>query len=258
MAPGKVSQFRRKKNNRYIKQRRGTKQISNGPNDVSREAPIVLNDIVAVPNVEPEVSVPIRQKAEVSVTAPNIEPEVSVTAPNVESVPIRQKAKAVWKVDDRPTFYLDESNKSRPLRAGGVLPYLFRNGIPYLLMIKCNERYEDFGGKTSLEDKSIKETIAREAWEESNQIISLEYARQKIKGHGIYFPKGKYLVYLIEAERDYDVESFGTEEIFENIPRTVEWVPVSSIHKDFNLHPRLHDNRFFEALLFLQLDCITV
>ena len=49
-------------------------------------------------------------------------------------------------------------------------------------MIKANGKYEDFGGKTDRNDKSIEETVAREAEEESNGIFRKEDVMNMIKG----------------------------------------------------------------------------
>ena len=138
------------------------------------------------------------------------------------------------------------------------MPYRVKDGVLHFLMIKCNDRYEDFGGRTDPKDKSIRATIVREVSEESNEIIPTKYTSYQIRGSGIYLPNGKYLLFLIKAEYDYDPESFGTEEICEKIPRTVEWIPVTDIVNSFNLHPRLQSEKFFNALLLLQLNCLTL
>lgn len=155
----------------------------------------------------------------------------------------------------RPIFYFNQKNMTKPCKAGGVIPYILREDkIIYLLLIKCRDRYEDFGGKTEPGDESIKETIAREAWEESNYIIPKEYTLHKTKGYGAYILKCKYLLFFMKAQIDYDTSCFGDTEKHENIIRTVEWVPITMIDKNFNLHPRLKSREFFDLLSLLQLN----
>lgn len=151
-------------------------------------------------------------------------------------------------INKRPTFYLDKTSKKFPCRAGGVMPYyLTKNGI-YFLMIKNNGVYEDFGGKTDEKDRSIRDTIVREAQEESNFIFPRKSIRSQIKNNGIYIHKSKYLFYFIKAEKYYDVSIFGDREIHDNIPRTVEWVHIDTLSDKKLLHYRLRSKIVERAL----------
>lgn len=130
----------------------------------------------------------------------------------------------------RPTF-IDEQTGGE-IKAGGALFY-HKNK---LLMIYSRNNYEDFGGKTSLEDNSIEMTIAREVEEESNNIISRDFVLSKIQDEKndidrYYIPQSKYLVYLIELDNFIDVELFGDLEITDNIKRNVEWIDAGDFFK---------------------------
>lgn len=158
--------------------------------------------------------------------------------------------------NQRPTFYIGKNN---PCRAGGVLPYKMYDNTLYFIMIKSNGKYEDFGGKTSVEDKSINDTIIREAYEESNGIFSIISTQQNIENYQqkslniqrIYMKSGKYLLYIIRSDEDYDPDLFGNKEFHDNIGRTVEWVSIDTLmSREFtrtNLHPRLCNRYFFQC-----------
>ena len=61
--------------------------------------------------------------------------------------------------------------------------------------------YEDIGGKTDENDKSIDDTISREVIEETNNVITKEIIKEHLekKHHKIYLKDCKYYVLLIEA-----------------------------------------------------------
>lgn len=160
----------------------------------------------------------------------------------------------IYNYNKRPTFYYN-NNKDHPIRAGGVLFYYKGKGEAQLLMIKnhISNKYEDFGGKTDSQDKTIYDTIAREVEEESNNIFDKDHIINKIKqNHHAHFCFGKYLLYLVELDEYVDPTKFGDLEIHDNLPRTVEWIPISDIlSKKFRngcLHLRLRHKVFYDTL----------
>lgn len=159
----------------------------------------------------------------------------------------------------RPTFYF-KNNPSLPIRAAGILPYKREGDNIKFLMIKHNNVYEDFGGKTDIVDGCVEETAIREALEESNNIFTQDlfvkqlYYSQCNRKKMAYYKKAKYVVYLLEIHDEYDCNIFGTSELHDRIVRTVEWVDlerfldVSFLDK---LHLRLRFSYFFHCLMKL-------
>lgn len=155
--------------------------------------------------------------------------------------------------DGRPTFFF-KNNQHLEIRAAGVLPYVRTEEGVEFLMIRCNRKYEDFGGKTDIVDKSIEETAARETEEESNCILKKDMLLEKIKNNSIpaYSKHSKYILYFVEVDEYYHPRKFGTREKHENIKRTVEWVPIEKF-KDIKfiekyVHFRLKFSYFFNCL----------
>lgn len=154
--------------------------------------------------------------------------------------------------DNRPTFY-HNNEKDKPIRAGGILFYYQKEGEPEILMIKNQDRYEDFGGRTDNCDNSIEDTIAREVEEESNCV----FHRQEIKSYlndqnTIRMHNSKYLLYFVKLDKHYDPVVFGDKEYHDGFDRTVEWIPYTQLmDKDFiksSLHYRLRNKNFFDGL----------
>jgi hypothetical protein len=137
---------------------------------------------------------------------------------------------------NRPTFYLDD-DENKPIRAGGVLFYFFDETdlTYYLLLIYSREKYEDFGGCTDCEDKSIQDTVARETAEESNYIFSKKFVLDKIQDQKpVYIKHCKYVLYFVELTEKYDSNVFGTREICDGFDRTVEWISFDTYdNKEF-------------------------
>lgn len=159
----------------------------------------------------------------------------------------------------RPTFYF-KNKLSLPIRAAGILPYRRSGNDIELLMVKHNNVYEDFGGKTDPKDTCVEETAIREALEESNNIFvkddfvkQLYYTSFDITKIA-YYKKSKYVVFLLEITDNYDCSIFGTHETHDNIKRTVEWVPLHNfLEAAFlnKLHCRLRFSYFFHCLMKL-------
>ena len=126
----------------------------------------------------------------------------------------------------KPIFYFN-NNKDNEIKAGGTLFYFYdkKCNVLKFLMIKCFGKYEDFGGKTEKKDPNIASTICREVEEESNFIFKKNKLLKRIKDlKPLYTKNSKYLVYFCKLadNENYDTSVFGSKEIYENIPRTVE------------------------------------
>jgi len=147
---------------------------------------------------------------------------------------------------NRPTFYtLDR----QPIRAGGILLYRFSTELEFLMIRNTEQRYEDIGGKTDIGDKTIENTIIREAFEETNGLLNPVIP---VGTASRYFANGKYFLYLVKAnsyERQLTSEQFGTVEIHDGINRTIHWVPQKSL-ANLDIHPRLHTT---DLLAFIPL-----
>lgn len=134
----------------------------------------------------------------------------------------------------RPTFYLD-NNKNQPIKAGGALIYRVNNKLKdiELLLIKNRGRYEDFGGRTDIKDKTILDTVCREIDEESNNIFRKKPLKKIFtKCNYIYSTWSKYVIYMYELSTTneyYNIDPiiFGNRETHDNIERTVQWIPYS-------------------------------
>lgn len=126
-------------------------------------------------------------------------------------------------VRGRPTFIINNLQ----IRAGGViLYYKEQNKSISFLFIQCQNEIEPFGGKTDIIDKTLKDTVKREADEESNGIIKLT---DEILLDWVYFPNSKYILFFVESKIKYDPILFGTKELYENIDRNVEWMQYDKI-----------------------------
>ena len=142
------------------------------------------------------------------------------------------------KKDDRPTF-LYNNDPELEIRAGGAIFYkIDENSTVQFMMLNARDKYEDFGGKTDLIDKSINHTIAREVDEESNHIFNKKDILKRIKQLvPCYTRTSKYQIYFIkltEEESKLDVSVFGDKEIHDDIPRTVEYISIDNLKdKDF-------------------------
>ena len=156
----------------------------------------------------------------------------------------------------QPVFY-HQSDKENEIKAGGVVFYFYDKKKHELkfLMIKNRNKYEDFGGKTDKKDSCIEETISREVEEESNSIFSQSKTLERIKKkQPLYTPNSKYLLYFCRLKKSehFNPIIFGDKEIYENIPRTVEWVSYNQLKNSKfikeNLSYRLRFKHFFEKI----------
>ena len=158
--------------------------------------------------------------------------------------------------EDRPTFYYN-NDPDLQIRAGGAIFYkVDENNVVQFMMMFSRGRYEDFGGKTDLKDKSINHTIAREVDEESNGVFKKKDILKRIKNiNPCYTRTSKYQIYFIkltDEEANMDVSVFGDKELHDDIPRTVEYISIDKIRsKEFiknNLCFRLKFKGFFKCV----------
>lgn len=153
---------------------------------------------------------------------------------------------------NQPEFYYSDNNL--PVKAGGVIFYhIDENNVLSLLLIKNRNKYEDFGGKTDSVDSCYQDTVAREVEEESNGYFKKDYILKEIKNkQPIYTKNSKYIIYFIELNEYIDPTIFGDKEIYENIPRTVEWVRAIDLKKSkfirSSLNFRLRFKDFFDKI----------
>jgi hypothetical protein len=157
---------------------------------------------------------------------------------------------------NQPVFYY-KNEKQSEIKAGGVVFYYYdrKNNELKFLLIKNREKYEDFGGKTDPLDKTIEETIAREVEEESNEIFTKTNIIKRIENKNpLYTKNSKYLLYFcrLKSSENYNPSIFGTKEIYENIPRTVEWISYDKLKNSSfikkNLSYRLRFRTFFTKI----------
>ncbi len=130
-------------------------------------------------------------------------------------------------MDNRPTFFIDSDNQ--PIRAGGIIFYKIEPLTKQIKMLmqyteridnitnKKRNVYEDIGGKTDEDDKSIYDTIMREVIEETNGIITKEIVQEHLNKEkiGYYLGHSKYYLIIVEANKkiiDIDRRVYGKVE----------------------------------------------
>ena len=133
--------------------------------------------------------------------------------------------------DKRKTFFLNK-DKEKPITAGGVILYRFVKNNMELLLADSRGVYEDLGGCVDDNDKNIYDTVSREAYEESNKLLSKTKIKNRLKdAPSMYAPKSKYVVYIIEANHDESMlkcTDFGEKELHDDIFRKIRWIPLDT------------------------------
>lgn len=169
---------------------------------------------------------------------------------------------------ERPVFI----EKNRLYVSAGVLLYTKDpQGTCSFMLQKIKDRgpwtYEDFGGKSDVCDKSIKDTALRECLEELNcledsytgpitwQFLETQLADRRSIVYRV--PDNKYILYIIyvpyELKSSMNMKDFGTYEILDGIQRTVTWLS----YRDFmeldskDLHPRFKPTELRDNLALL-------
>ncbi len=176
-------------------------------------------------------------------------------------------------MDNRPTFFLNSDNQ--PIRAGGIIFYKIDPLTKQIKMLmqytsridkntnKKRNVYEDIGGKTDENDKSIYDTITREIIEETNGIITKEIIKEHLDdeyhkiNQGFYLDHSKYYLILIEANKNIiniDRRAYGKVETNGKI-RQFHWIDANRLKTTgtpFNQRiwlARKDINDFFSTLL---------
>lgn len=129
--------------------------------------------------------------------------------------------------NSRVTMYVNDDD-AKPVTAGGVLIYKKVNNKMMLLIIDCDGKYSDIGGKIDPIDTDIYDGISREVEEETNGMIKREEIVERLKTAPYTYVKGsKYVIYIVEAsnkEKHLTKADFGDAETHDNLPRTIAWV----------------------------------
>jgi 8-oxo-dGTP pyrophosphatase MutT (NUDIX family) len=123
-------------------------------------------------------------------------------------------------MDSRPEF----TYRGQYVKAAGVLPYC-KDKFLFIRPTEKPDEIEPFGGKSDEKDTDIQDIAIREAREESNGI--LQFTKDQLT-NCVYFPASKYLLFFVDIN-DCDPEQFGTKELHDNIPRTVQWLTYDEI-----------------------------
>lgn len=133
--------------------------------------------------------------------------------------------------------------------AGGILLYRYRDDKVQFLMIQKKGIHEDIGGKATIRDIDIVETIRREIHEESNNILNIGRDRfyNSIR---IINPGSKYCIYLLKAnqnESNLNEEVFGKVEHYNGKERTFHWISMDEYF--LKLKNRRLNNRLYNRIL---------
>ena len=157
--------------------------------------------------------------------------------------------------DKRKTFFLDD-NKEKPITAGGVMIYRFNNNDIEVLLADTRGTFEDLGGCADKKDKTILSTIAREAYEESNELLNKRKIKKRLKDAPfIYVQKMKYVVYFIPAnseETKLISSDFGNIEKHDQILRKINWFPLTTLKRSDifkeKLNWRIKNRKIYDLL----------
>ena len=163
------------------------------------------------------------------------------------------------KKKSRPVFYIksNDTNENKiEITAGGVILYRIKDNELQLLLMTNRGKYEDLGGTSENKDKDILNTVAREVSEESNQLIDKKSILDRIKISDYILSKtSKYILFIIKAnkyESELVSEQFGDKEIHDDIPRIIDWIPLSEFLNSETiknkLNFRLKNRNIFEYL----------
>jgi len=153
------------------------------------------------------------------------------------------------KSKSRPVFNIrSNDDEDVVVSAGGVILYRINNNQLELLMMTNRGKYEDLGGTTDNRDKDIYDTIAREVWEESNELIDEKSIRSRIEAMAlekdmIISKTSKYVLFIMKAnssEKKLTSEQFGDREIHDDIPRTVDWISIDEFLKKETIKDKLN------------------
>lgn len=148
----------------------------------------------------------------------------------------------------RPTLYFTE-NYYMPVRKAGIIPFLRKDGIIYVLL-QCKQEsglFESFSGSVDYDDVDLKETAAREGSEESNNVLDYADIVEEISDDFChYHHSGKSCFYFVEIQPIHPCV-FGDREIHDNIPRTCHWIKLDTV-RFYSLHPGMKNSTWDSTL----------
>jgi hypothetical protein len=155
-----------------------------------------------------------------------------------------------------------DADKEKPVTAGGVILYRFQKKNMELLLVEGRGVFEDLGGVADEADRDIHSTVSREAWEESNELLSKITIKKRIKESSyVYMPRCKYVVYVIPAtksEEKLTSTDFGDKEEHDNFYRKIKWIPVDTFLSkdiiDHKLNFRLKNGALFNKIKEIKND----
>jgi ADP-ribose pyrophosphatase YjhB (NUDIX family) len=129
------------------------------------------------------------------------------------------------------------------------------NGVELLLISYGDPnwpKFDDFGGRVDTIDESIFDTMARELFEETNEVIEKKHVYDNISRNIYYTPNSKYCLLLVEVDEEFysDTTVFGDFENADKIRRTISWHNYKTAKN--NLAYRLTNN--VDLLNFLDLE----
>lgn len=104
--------------------------------------------------------------------------------------------------------------------------------------------YEDIGGKTDENDKCINETLLREIFEETNNIISKEIITKHLaqNNYYIYSLKSKYYLLLVKASKEIsyiDRSLYGDKELLSNKKHKFYWIYANRLSSGTPFNERI-------------------
>ncbi len=143
--------------------------------------------------------------------------------------------------------------QGKPVFAAGVILSKLVDGRQHLLLQEKKGGFQDLGGKVEEGDTTVLDTIAREAYEETNGLLDKEDLKSRLSSDErdyYYVAHSKYLFTILDAtekEGALDEEAFGSKEEGQGYERRIKWIPVADL-KIENIFCRLHSGRFIENL----------
>ena len=119
--------------------------------------------------------------------------------------------------------------------AAGLLIYN-KQKDSFLLQYNINKnRWDDFGGKVSFNDKTVLHTIIRETLEESNGLLANENNPIKFdKCKYYYIPESKYLLAILKSKHiniSKNLNIYGNLEKCSKYKRIVKWIKMKKLSK---------------------------
>ena len=168
----------------------------------------------------------------------------------------------------RPTFMVG----SRPYVSAGVLLYTEDSKGQYHFLIQRTQRgswrYEDFGGKSEVGDRSIEDVAIRECLQETNGICTPSILQRCMADElSIVYPipECKYMLYVVYLPsslapnpKEYQLRGTPmTYEVHDLVRRDLVWLSYRALAEmpDCDIHPRIIGFKREMPLLLAKLLC---